>query len=149
MTDLDGIEILLVEDNPRDAELTLRALKEHNLANGIVHLEDGAQALDFLLKRGEYAQLGRENASAPKVVFLDLKLPKVGGLEVLRVLKGDEATRQIPVVMITSSSEDPDIRAAYQLGANSYIVKPVEFGAFVDVMNAAGYYWLLINEASE
>jgi len=141
--DLDAVEILLVEDNPRDAELTIRALKRNNLANRLVHVEDGREALDFLFKQGKYADTNL--GDMPKVVLLDLKLPKVNGLEVLRIMKSDERTRTIPVVMVTSSAEDPDIRAAYELGANSYVVKPVQFDSFLEAMTRLGGYWLLVN----
>jgi len=137
------IEIVLVEDNPRDAELMIRALKKRNLANNLIHVEDGSEALDFLFNRGKYEQ--RKDTSAPKVVLLDLKLPKVDGLEVLREIRKNEKTRKIPVVVVTSSSEDPDIQRAYELGANSYVVKPVEFESFTEVMSNLGLYWLLIN----
>ena len=144
MTDTDAVDILLVEDNPQDAELTIRALKKHNLANRLITVEDGAQALDFIFCRGKYAT--RELSHSPKVVLLDLKLPKVSGLEVLRALKQDERTRSIPVVVVTSSREDPDIKTAYSLGANSYVVKPVEFDAFAESVSSLGLYWLLVNQ---
>jgi len=143
MTDLNSVEILLVEDNPRDAELTIRALKKRNLANQLFHVEDGAEALDFLFSRGKYRE--RETANSPKVVLLDLKLPKVNGLEVLRAIKTDERTCEIPVVVVTSSSEDPDIKTAYEVGANSYVIKPVDFDAFLNTMSTLGFYWLLVN----
>lgn len=143
MNELDVVEVLLVEDNPRDAELTIRALKKHNLANRLHHVEDGAEALDFLFGRGKYE--GVEINQPPKVVLLDLKLPKVNGLEVLRVMKTTERTHSIPVVVVTSSAEDPDIRAAYELGTNSYVVKPVQFEAFVEAMSKLGIYWLMVN----
>jgi len=144
MTDTDAVDILLVEDNPQDAELTIRALKKHNLANRLITVEDGAQALDFIFCRGKYAT--RELSHSPKVVLLDLKLPKVSGLEVLRALKQDERTRSIPVVVVTSSREDPDIKTAYSLGANSYVVKPVDFDAFAESVSSLGLYWLLVNQ---
>lgn len=143
MDDPNAVEILLAEDNPHDAELTIRALKKHNLSNRLVHVKDGAEALDFLFARGKYE--GREIDSPPRVVLLDLKLPKVDGLEVLRVIKQHERLHIIPVVVVTSSTEDPDIKTAYQLGANSYIVKPVEFEAFFEAMSRLGHYWLLTN----
>jgi two-component system response regulator len=143
----DVIDILLVEDNPRDAELTVRALKKRNLANRLFVIEDGAEALDFIFTRGKFAQ--REALQHPKVVLLDLKLPKVNGLEVLRALKADEQMRRIPVVMVTSSQQDPDIQTAYELGANSYVVKPVEFDAFQEVMSQLGFYWLLVNQPTK
>ena len=144
MTDTEAVDILLVEDNPQDAELTTRALKKNNLANRLITVEDGAQALDFIFCRGKYAT--RDNAHSPKVVLLDLKLPKVSGLEVLRALKQDERTRAIPVVVVTSSREDPDIKTAYSLGANSYVVKPVDFDAFAEAVSSLGLYWLLVNQ---
>jgi two-component system response regulator len=144
MSHLDPIDILLVEDNPQDAELTVRALKKRNFANRLFVVENGAEALDFIFCRGKYAQ--REFVHPPKVVLLDLKLPKVNGLEVLRAIKSAERTRTIPVVMVTSSGEDPDIKSAYELGANSYVVKPVEFDAFFEVMSQVGFYWLLVNQ---
>ena len=144
MTDTDAVDILLVEDNPQDAELTTRALKKNNLANRLITVEDGAQALDFIFCRGKYAT--RELSRSPKVVLLDLKLPKVSGLEVLRALKQDERTRSIPVVVVTSSREDPDIKTAYSLGANSYVVKPVDFDAFAESVSSLGLYWLLVNQ---
>ena len=143
MNDLDVVDILLVEDNPRDAELTIRALKKHNLANRLIHVKDGAEALDFLFGRGQYG--GRDMNHSPKTVLLDLKLPKVDGLEVLRIIKEDERLRTIPVVVVTSSTEDPDIQTAYKLGVNSYVVKPVEFDAFAEAMSKLGLYWLLVN----
>ena len=145
MNQLDTVDILLVEDNPQDAELTIRALKKRNLANHLFAVEDGAQALDFLFGQGQYAS--RRVTDHPKVILLDLKLPKVNGLEVLRAIRADERTRPIPVVIVTSSHEDPDIQAAYDLGANSYVVKPVEFSAFSEAMSQVGFYWLLVNQA--
>jgi two-component system response regulator len=144
MKQSEAVDILLVEDNPRDAELTIRALKKHNLANLLFTVEDGAEALDFIFGRGKYA--AREGGQPPKVVLLDLKLPKVSGLEVLRALKQDEKTRAIPVVVVTSSREDPDIKTAYSLGANSYVVKPVDFDAFFEAVSNLGLYWLLVNQ---
>ena len=144
MSHFDTVDILLVEDNPQDAELTIRALKKRNLANRLFVVEDGAEALDFLFGQGKYSQ--REVSHHPKVVLLDLKLPKLNGLEVLRVIKKDVRTQSIPVVMVTSSAEDPDIRAAYELEANSYVVKPVDFDAFLDTMSQLGFYWLLVNQ---
>jgi two-component system response regulator len=137
------VDILLVEDNPQDAELTIRALKKHNITNRLIVLEDGAEALDFIFCRGKYAH--REIVNHPKVVLLDLKLPKVNGLEVLRAIKVDERTRAIPVVMVTSSRQDPDIKTAYEYGANSYVVKPLDFNVFAEAMSQLGLYWLLVN----
>jgi two-component system response regulator len=141
---INAVDILLVEDNPQDAELTIRALKKHNLANRLFAVEDGAEALDFIFCRGKYA--ARNLGDSPKVVLLDLKLPKVNGLEVLRALKENERTRSVPVVIVTSSKEDPDIKAAYALGTNGYVVKPVEFEAFADAVSKLGLYWLLVNQ---
>ena len=138
------VDVLLVEDNPHDAELPNRALKQNHLATRVLVVEDGAEALDLIFGRGKYE--GRPTANVPRVVLLDLKLPKVDGLEVLRVLKQDERTRSIPVVVVTSSSEDPDIKAAYALGANSYVVKPVDFDAFAEAVSKLGLYWLLVNQ---
>jgi two-component system, response regulator len=139
-----AVDILLVEDNPQDAELTIRALRKHNLANQLIAVEDGSEALDFIFCQGKYGN--REIGQPPKLVLLDLKLPKVNGLEVLRALKQDERTRAIPVVVVTSSREDPDIKTAYALGANSYVVKPVDFDAFADAVSSLGLYWLLVNQ---
>lgn len=144
MESVQAVDILLVEDNPEDAELTLRALKKRNLANRLYLVEDGAQALDFIFCRGAYAE--RSLKTPPKVVLLDLQLPKVNGLEVLQAIKSDPATRTIPVVILTSSKQDPDIQGAYALGANSYVVKPVNFDNFSEAMGQVGYYWLLLNQ---
>ncbi len=144
MTNVEKAEILLVEDNEHDVELTLRALKKGKLTNRVHVARDGQEALDFLFGRAAHA--GRADADPPKVVLLDLKMPKVDGLEVLRQLKQDDRRKRIPVVVLTSSREEPDIQRAYGLGANSYIVKPVEFEAFVQAVSTAGLYWLLINE---
>jgi len=137
--------ILLVEDNPDDVELTLRALKKNNIANEVVVARDGEEALEYLAATGKYA--GHAAADLPQVVLLDLKLPKVGGLEVLRVLRADPRTRLLPVVILTSSSEEPDIITSYQLGANSYIRKPVDFNQFLEAIRQLGLYWLLLNQA--
>lgn len=145
MDEQNVVDILLVEDNPQDAELTIRALKKHNITNRFIVLEDGAEALDFIFCRGKYAH--REIVNHPKVVLLDLKLPKVNGLEVLRAIKVDERTRAIPVVMVTSSRQDPDIKTAYEYGANSYVVKPLDFNVFAEAMSQLGLYWLLVNTA--
>jgi two-component system response regulator len=140
----DAVDILLVEDNPRDAELTIRALRKRNLVNQLFTVEDGVEALDFLLCRGKYAD--RAGLELPKVVLLDLKLPKVNGLQVLQALRANERTKVMPIVMVTSSAEDPDITAAYELGANGYVVKPVDFDAFMEAVTNLGLYWLLVNQ---
>jgi CheY-like chemotaxis protein len=142
-TQTDDVEILLVEDNPTDVELATLALKERNLANKLVWVKDGAEALDFLFATGAYASRSVENG--PKVVLLDLRLPKVDGLEVLRRIKSDARTKYIPVVVVTSSKEDRDVIASYNLGVNSYISKPVDFDEFTKVVSELGFYWLLIN----
>ncbi len=138
------VELLLVEDNSSDAELTLRALKKNHLANRIVLVTDGEEALDFIFARNAYH--ARNLQLGPKVILLDLKLPKVDGLEVLKAFKGDPRTRNIPVVVLTSSKEEKDIIESYQLGANSYIVKPVNFENFMEAINSLGLYWLLLNQ---
>ena len=143
---IKAVQILLVEDNPTDAELCLRALRKHNLANSVFWVKDGAEALDYLFRQGAYLQ--RPNGN-PKVVLLDLRLPKVDGLEVLRRLKADERTRKIPVAVLTSSKEERDLVESYSLGVNSYIAKPVEFEAFVATVSELGFYWLAINRVSE
>ena len=140
----DDVEILLVEDNPRDVEITLRALKKHNMANKVHVVTDGAKAMDFIFAKGVHAHTDKKQA--PKVVFLDLKLPKVSGLEVLRAIKGDERTRSIPVVVLTSSQEEKDMVESYRLGVNSYVVKPLDFDKFVEAIGQLGLYWLVINK---
>lgn len=137
-------DILLVEDNPNDAELTQRALTRAHVANDIHVVRDGAEALEFLFGEGAYA--GRARPALPRVVLLDLKLPKVDGLEVLRRVKADERTKLIPVVVLTSSREESDLVASYHLGANSYIVKPVDSDKFFEAVHEIGLYWLLLNE---
>ena len=144
MDEMQQVEILLVEDSKTDAELTLRALKKNNLANNVVWVEDGAEALDFMFCTGSYA--GRANGF-PRLVLLDLKLPKIDGIEVLSRLKADQRTKMIPVVMVTSSAEDRDVIESYRLGVNSYLVKPVDFGQFIEVISQAGFYWVVINKA--
>ncbi len=139
------IEILLVEDNMSDAELTIRALKKNNLANKLVHLKDGAEALDFIFAQGQFSERKVENG--PKVILLDLKMPKINGIEVLKKIKADERTKKIPVVVLTSSKEDPDIQECYRLGVNSYVVKPVDFEAFIKAVSELGFYWMLLNQA--
>ncbi len=139
----EPVEILLVEDSPLDAELALRALRQGGLANSLLWVKDGEQALDYLFRRGEYAQ---RPEGSPRLVLLDLKMPRVDGIEVLRQIKADAGTRRIPVVVMTSSKEESDVSQTYDLGVNSYVVKPVDFNAIVDVVRQAGYYWLAINQ---
>ena len=143
----NSVEILLVEDNPRDAELMIRALKKRNLANRLFHVSDGVEAIDFLLHKGKFSD--RINTISPRIIFLDLKLPKMDGLLVLKEIRSNYSTRTIPVVIVTSSKEDPDILKAYELGASSYVVKPVDFESFSEVMSNLGFYWLLINTIVE
>jgi two-component system response regulator len=138
------VEVLMVEDNPHDAEMTIRALKKVNLANKLVHLKDGAEALDFIFAKGAFA--GRKIENKPKVILLDIKMPKVDGIEVLRRIKSDDATKTIPVVIMTSSKEEQDMITSYNLGVNSYVVKPVDFESFAKAVAELGFYWLLINQ---
>ena len=138
------IEIRLVEDKDSDAEMTIRALKKNNLANKLHHVKDGAEAMDFIFAQGKYSDRKVENG--PKVIVLDLKMPKVNGIEVLRKIKGDERTKKIPVVVLTSSKEDPDMQSCYDLGVNSYVVKPVEFDEFHKVISDLGLYWMIVNQ---
>lgn len=147
MSDSGEVEILLVEDNADDAELTMRTLNKANLGNGIVWLKNGALALDFLFGRGAYA--GRSTGERPRLVLLDLKLPKVSGLEVLQQIRGDARTANIPVVILSSSTQDRDILRSYDLGVNSYVSKPVQFEEFAKVVTQLGLYWLLINKAPQ
>lgn len=142
--EITGVDILLVEDNPDDMELCLEALRRNNLANRIHVARDGQQALDFLFARGEY--VGRDVNSHPRVILLDLKLPKVSGIEVLRAVKADARTRHIPVVVLTSSREDKDLIDTYELGVNSYVQKPVSFAEFSTAVAQLGMYWMLLNE---
>ncbi|TXE06606.1 response regulator [Gelidibacter salicanalis] len=143
--DVNKVEILLIEDNMNDAELAIRAFKKGNINNTLVHLKDGAQALEFLYGTGKFE--GRDTTNKPKVILLDLKMPKMDGLEVLTHIKAHELTKAIPVVVLTSSKEHPDIERAYSLGANSYIVKPVELDEFTKVVTDLGFYWLLKNQS--
>jgi len=144
MEDYNTVEILIVEDNPYDAELTLRALKKNNLANNVYTAEDGAEALDFFFCKNKFVT--RNFTNPPKVVLLDLKLPKISGLEVLRAVKKDKRTSHIPIVVVTSSNQEPDMETAYELGANSYVIKPVDFEQFINAMSSLGLYWLLVNQ---
>lgn len=137
------VDILLVEDNPADAELCIRALKKHNLANRLEWVKDGAEALDFIFATGTY--VGRSVSNGPKVILLDLRLPKVDGIEVLRRVKSDERTSTIPVVVLTSSKEDHDVVTSYALGVNSFVSKPLQFDEFADTVAQLGLYWLLVN----
>ncbi|HKW88519.1 MAG TPA: response regulator [Candidatus Acidoferrales bacterium] len=143
MSDLDAMEILLVEDNPADVELTLHALRQNKLANKIHVARDGEEALDFLFTQGNFRR--RKSQRPPRIVLLDLKLPKIDGLGVLRAVKNDPRTRAIPVVVLTSSKEEKDMVESYSLGVNSYIQKPVDFNNFRDMVRQLGLYWLLIN----
>ena len=143
--EINEVDILLVEDNPYDAELTLRALRNKGLSDKLVTCSDGVEALDFLFGNGIYA--GRNLTERPKVIFLDLKLPRINGLEVLQRIKNDARTRTIPVVILTSSQEDLDITRSYDLGVNSYMVKPVDFDQFFQVVEGLGLYWLFLNKA--
>ncbi|MEO5685046.1 MAG: response regulator [Chitinophagaceae bacterium] len=138
------VQILLVEDNASDAEMTINALKQNGLAGKLLHMKDGAAGLDYIFGEGKYA--GRQVEDTPKVIMLDLKMPKINGLEVLKRLKDDERTKRIPVVILTSSNEDPDIVKCYDLGANSYVVKPVEFDEFQKVIAELGLYWMFVNQ---
>ena len=142
MNDFDPVEILLAEDSEADAEMTIRALAGKHLTNRLVRVKDGAEALDFIFRRGAYA---KRTTGLPKLLLLDLKMPKVDGIEVLREVKSNDETRSIPVVMLTSSAEEKDIVASYSLGVNSYIVKPVDFVKFVEEVAKAGCYWVLVN----
>ena len=138
------VEILLIEDNPDEAELAIRSLRKNNLANNLVHIDDGAEALDYIFCRGKYAS--NDISFTPKVILLDLKLPRVGGLEILKQVKTDERTKSIPVVILTSSKEDSDLIEGYNLGVNSYIVKPVNFESFAKAISELGMYWVILNQ---
>jgi CheY-like chemotaxis protein len=144
MTEENFVEILLVEDNKNDAELALMALEDSNLSNHVVWLKNGKEALDFIFAEGQYAD--RNITNQPKVILLDLKMPKVGGLEVLKKIRSDQRTRKIPITILTSSKEERDIIESYELGVNSYIVKPVDFDQFIKSVKEIGYYWALINQ---
>lgn len=142
---LNRVDLLLVEDNIDDAELTIRHLKKNNMANNLFHVKDGEEAIEFIFSTGRYAGEG-DTMHRPKIVLLDIQMPKVNGIEVLKQMKSDPRTKTIPVVMLTSSKEDPDIEKCYALGANSYIVKPVNFESFADAIKNLGFYWLLLNQ---
>jgi two-component system, response regulator len=142
MESFEQVEILLVEDNALDAEMSMRALKNGGLANRLLWVKDGQQALDYLFRHGDYSQ---RQGDYPRLVLLDLKMPRVDGIEVLKAIKADERTKRIPVVVMTSSQEERDVAQTYDLGVNSYVVKPVDFNAFTDLARQAGYYWLAIN----
>lgn len=143
----DRVEILLVEDNPHDAEMTIRALKKSNLANRLIHAKDGAEALDFIFSRGAFSD--RRMEDKPRVILLDIKMPKVDGIEVLRQIKSNDSTKTIPVVIMTSSKEEQDIITSYNLGVNSYVVKPVDFEGFAKAVSELGFYWLITNQYTD
>lgn len=147
MSEQQQVEILMAEDNPKDAEMTQRALRKVNFGNRLLWVKDGAEALDYLFCRGAYA--GRDPLQPPKLVLLDIKMPKVDGIEVLRQVKGDPRLRVIPIVVMTSSNEERDVVESYRLGVNSYIVKPVDFSAFLEVVAKIGLYWILTNRVPE
>jgi two-component system response regulator len=142
----NSVEVLLVEDNINDAELTIRELKKHHMANNLFHVKDGEEALEFIFANGKFTDK-RSIQHPPRVILLDIQMPKVNGIEVLQKIKSDERTKATPVVMLTSSKEDPDIKRCYDLGANSYIVKPVNFEGFAEAIKNLGFYWLLLNQA--
>lgn len=144
MENFNEVEILIVEDNPLDAEMALRALKKNKLTNKVLVVGDGEEALDFVFARGKFDERSRQ--SRPKIILLDLKLPKIDGLDVLKEIKSHPETKIIPVIMLTSSKEESDLVKSYQLGVNSYIVKPVDFDKFVDAIREIGFYWLLLNQ---
>lgn len=143
----EPIEILLVEDNPDDAMLTMMALEENHIVNNVIHLKDGAEALDYIFHQGAY--VNHPVDSHPKVILLDLKMPKVNGIEVLRKIKADETKKKIPIIVFTSSDEDPDVKECYRLGVNSYVVKPMNFDQFKKAINEIGYYWAVLNHPIE
>jgi two-component system response regulator len=142
VNDFEAVEILLVEDSDADAELIIRALRKSNLVNNVVRLHDGVEALEFMFREGAYHQ---RPGGQPRLILLDLKMPRLGGIEVLRRMKADERTKIIPVVVLTSSAEEQDVLESYKLGVNSYLVKPVEFSAFTAVISQAGLYWAVMN----
>jgi CheY-like chemotaxis protein len=144
MDDFEAVEILLVEDSDADAELVLRALRKGGVVNKVMRLRDGVEALDFVFREGTFNQ---RSGGQPRLILLDLKMPKLGGIDVLRRLKTDERTRMIPVVVLTSSAEETDVAESYRLGVNSYLVKPVEFTAFTSVITKAGLYWAVMNHS--
>lgn len=143
MEEVEQVDILLVEDNPLDAELTIRGLKTEKLANKLTWVKDGEEALDYIFRRGAYAQ---RDDGGPRLILLDLKMPRVDGIEVLKAIKADEHTRRIPVVIMTSSREESDVIKSYDLGVNSYVVKPLDFTTLTEVARSAGFYWLAINQ---
>lgn len=144
MTEINEVEILIIEDNPNDAEMALRAFKKNQLTNKVLVLRDGESALNFIFSKNEYAS--RVHAEKPRLILLDLKLPKVDGLQVLKAIKSDPEAKIIPVVVLTSSQQESDMIKSYKLGVNSYIIKPVDFNKFVDAVNEVGLYWLLLNK---
>jgi two-component system response regulator len=144
---MNHVEILLVEDNVNDAEFTIRALRKNNLANNLVLVQDGAEALDFIYCKGAFQD--RDTKSKPKLILLDLKMPKIDGLEVLKIIKSDEETKHIPVVVLTSSKEEKELLESYKLGANSYIQKPVEFQKFITAIADIGFYWVILNQNTQ
>ncbi len=144
---MDLIEVLLVEDNMSDAELTIRELKKHKMANNLYHVRDGEEALDFMFARGKFS--GRNKQQVLKVILLDIQMPKVNGIEVLERIKSDDHVKATPVVILTSSKENPDIKKCYALGANSYIVKPVNFERFAEAIRSLGYFWLALNQSPQ
>jgi two-component system response regulator len=145
MMNKNSVDVLLVEDNAADAELTIHELRKNNMANNLFHVEDGEEALDFIFATGKFANQ-RDVLARPKIILLDIQMPKVNGIEVLERIKSDPRTQPIPVVILTSSKEDPDIQKCYALGANSYIVKPVNFESFAQAIKNLGFYWLLLNQ---
>jgi two-component system response regulator len=143
MNDFDNVEILLVEDNRNDAEMTMRALKKNNFLNKLFWVQDGVEALDFIRRKGAYES--RDPHQVPKLILLDLKMPRLDGLDVLRELKGDEKTRRLPIVVMTSSNQERDLVESYRLGVNGYVTKPIQFGDLVDAVAKIGMYWLMVN----